>query len=157
METLMNTAFPLQERRDIELQQKNIDQNPKFHNLLITDNQKPIGLLTYWNFTDFIYIEHFAIDACLRNKGYGKQVLSTLKERVNLPIILEVEKPTNELALRRIAFYQHQGFVLQDFPYQQPPYRIGDTWFPMRLMTYGIVDLSLARNTIYKEAYQIYK
>ena len=155
METLLETAFPLQERRDSIWQRKNADESPLFHNTLITDDDNPIGLLTYWDFKDFIYIEHFAIDARLRNGGYGQQALSALKEQTELPIVLEAEEPTDELTKRRIGFYRRQGFILQDFSYQQPPYRPEDKWFPMKLMTFGIVNMANTRDIIYREVYQV--
>ncbi|MBQ2857092.1 MAG: GNAT family N-acetyltransferase [Bacteroidaceae bacterium] len=155
MEALLETAFPLQERRDSTWQRRNVNDNPLFHNILITDDEHPVGLLTYWDFKDFIYIEHFAIDHRLRNNGYGQQTLSVLKEQTKLPIVLEAEEPTDELTKRRIGFYRRQGFILQDFSYQQPPYRPEDKWFPMKLMTFGIVNMANARDIIYREVYQV--
>ena len=74
-------------------------------------------------------------------------------------IVLEVEEPTDDITYRRIAFYQRQGFVLQNVPYQQPPYRKGGKWFPMKLMTLREENFSLKfeiiKESIYKEAYNI--
>ena len=53
VEKLLQSAFPEEERRDDEQQRAYTDYNPKFHCLLIRDFDKPIGLLTYWDFTDF--------------------------------------------------------------------------------------------------------
>lgn len=153
MENLLQTAFPIQERRDSEQQRQNTDDNPLFHNMLITKDDTPIGLLTYWDFNTFVYIEHFAIDSRLRNGGYGGRVLDRFRQQVASPIVLEAEEPSDELTRRRIGFYQRHGFVLQDFAYQQPPYRQGDEWFPMRLMCSGSMDLITARDTIYREVY----
>ena len=75
MENLLETAFPLQERRNSDQQRKNTDENQLFHNALITDDVLLIGLLTYWDFDTFVYIEHFAIDNSLRDRGYGSQAL----------------------------------------------------------------------------------
>ena len=74
-------------------------------------------------------------------------------------IVLEVEEPIDELTKRRIGFYQRQGFTIQDMPYQQPPYRKGDDWYPMKLMTLRGEDFSRqyekVKNNIYREAYNI--
>ena len=159
MEQLLETAFPLQERRDSDKQRKNTDENPLFHNTLITDDDMPIGLLTYWDFHTFVYIEHFAIDSRLRNGGYGSKALEAFKQRVAAPIVLEAEEPTDELTRRRIGFYQRQGFIMQEIPYLQPPYRPGDEWFPLKLMVHGAVQMEqeypLIRDTIYREVYQV--
>ena len=159
MENLLQTAFPLQERRDSEQQRHITDENPLFHNALITDGDTPIGLLTYWTFPSFVYIEHFAIDSRLRNGGYGSKALEIFKQRVAAPIVLEAEEPTDELTRRRIGFYQRQGFIMQEIPYLQPPYRPGDEWFPLKLMVHGAVQMEqeypLIRDTIYREVYQV--
>lgn len=159
MEQLMATAFPLQERREPELQRELTDHHPSFHQSLIAEEGLPVGLLTYWTFPTFVYIEHFAIDNRLRNRGYGQKVLALFKSQIHLPIVLEAEEPTDVMTRRRIGFYQRQGFVLQEVPYLQPPYRKGDEWFPLKLMTYGEVDMTrdypLIRDTIYREVYQV--
>lgn len=159
MENLLETAFPLQERRNSDQQRKNTDENQLFHNTLITDDVLPIGLLTYWDFDTFVYIEHFAIDNSLRDRGYGSQALERFRQKINRPIVLEAEEPTDEITSRRIQFYQRQGFILQDIPYLQPPYRSKDEWFPLKLMTYGEINIKqnyiLIRDTIYREVYEI--
>lgn len=157
MEKLLKTAFPIQERRDSEWQRRNTDDNPLFHNMLITDNGTPVGLLTYWDFQTFVYIEHFAIDSRLRNGGYGSKALEIFKRQVCSPIVLEAEEPTDDITRRRIGFYQRQGFVMQEVPYLQPPYRPSDEWFPLKLMTYGTIDMEkeyfTLKNKIYREVY----
>lgn len=158
MEQLMKTAFPLQERRDSVLQRENADHNPRFHNNVLLKNGTPVGLLTCWNFDSFLYIEHFAIHNGIRNKGYGQAALKTLKDMWQGMVVLEVEEPTDELARRRIGFYERQGFMLQPYPYQQPPYRERDGWFPMKLMTlradgFSTADYENVKNTLYREVY----
>ena len=160
VETLMQTAFPLQERRNADLQREYTDNQPNFHTLVILIENGPIGLITYWELDGFNYIEHFAINENVRNKGYGQEALKQLKEEIEGMIVLEVEEPIDELTKRRIEFYQRQGFTIQDMPYQQPPYRKGHDWFPMKLMTLGGEDFSIqyekVKNNIYREAYNIY-
>lgn len=159
VEALMQVAFPLQERRDASLQREITDNKPYFHCHIILKQDTPIGLLNLWKLENFHYIEHFAIHVRYRNKGYGQQVLLHLKKEIKGLIVLEAEEPTDEITRRRIAFYQRQGFVLQDIPYLQPPYRKGDEWFPMKLMTLNGTDLisqfETVRDTIYKEVYKI--
>ena len=50
MEQLLETAFPLQERRDSDKQRKNTDENPLFHNTLITDDD--IVIYTGYNYDE---------------------------------------------------------------------------------------------------------
>ena len=106
---------------------------------------------------DFYYIEHFAIDPSLRNGGYGKRVLESIQTKLQGPIVLEVEEPTEEMSIRRINFYKRLNFTLHEKPYMQPPYRTGDSGLPMLLMTYGDIDMEKdfdkVKNMLYKEVY----
>lgn len=158
VEALMQAAFPLQERRDADLQREYADHKQQFHTYIILEKETPIGFVTLWELTDFHYIEHFAIHERYRNKGYGQMVISQLKEEVEGMIILEAEQPTDDITRRRIRFYQRQGFILQDVPYHQPPYRKGEDWLPMKLMTLNNINFESqfesVRDTIYKEVYK---
>ena len=61
VEKLLHSAFPSDERRDDDLQLAYTDGNNIFHCLLIRELNTPVGLITYWDFEDFVYVEHFAI------------------------------------------------------------------------------------------------
>lgn len=161
VETLLHSAFPKEERRDDPQQRANTDLKPHFHCMIVlTESNTPIGLLTYWDFTQFLYIEHFAIDADQRNKGYGQEALTMLLNRASVPIVLEAEIPQrhNDQASRRINFYKRMGFKLRKTPYRQPPYRRGDNWLPMKLMTYGELMMKVdVINHLYWEVYEVRK
>ena len=49
--------------------------------------------------------------------------------------------PAEEMSKRRIGFYERLGFVLDHHVYFQPPYRKGEAFLEMRLMTHGKLDL----------------
>ena len=159
VETLMQTAFPIQERRNTDLQREYTDNKPHFHTLIIQDDNHPIGLLTIWNLESFHYIEHFAIHEKFRNKGYGQKVIKLITNEIKEMIVLEAEEPSDDITYRRIKFYQRQGFTLQNVPYQQPPYRSEDRWFPMKLMSIHERDFlsqyETIKSKIYKEAYNL--
>ena len=159
VETLMQTAFPIQERRNTDLQREYTDNKPHFHTLIIQDDNHPIGLLTIWDLESFHYIEHFAIHEKFRNKGYGQKVIKLITNEIKEMIVLEAEEPSDDITYRRIKFYQRQGFTLQNVPYQQPPYRSEDKWFPMKLMSIHERDFlsqyETIKSKIYKEAYNL--
>ena len=159
VEELMQTAFPQQERRNADLQREYTDNKLHFHTFVILNGNLPIGLLTMWKLESFHYIEHFAIHENYRNKGYGQKVMEFIINEIKGMIVLEAEEPSDDITYRRIRFYLRLGFVMQDVPYQQPPYRSEDQWFPMKLMTLRGNNFSLeyerVRGNIYKEAYNI--
>ena len=131
---------------------------------LYTLNTKPytlnpkqtLGLLTTWEFADFIYIEHFAIDPEVRSRGYGSTTLSTFIKKYGKPIVLEAEPPTDDITHRRIRFYERQGLTLYDFPYLQPAYTEASQPVELRLM--GTLDIHATplphvSNTLHREVY----
>lgn len=159
MEHLMVTSFPTEEYRDLEELRQYTDTKEKFHNHIIFENNQPIGLITYWDFDDFYYIEHFAIAPAHRNGGIGKRALEHLFQKLNKSIVLEVEEPTEEMAKRRINFYQRLNFELWDKPYLQPPYKKGDDYLPLLLMMHGDLNadkhFEQIKEKLYKEVYNV--
>ena len=133
--SILTKSFPCEEYRDLaEWGDYTENKNDFYNNVILCDNKK-IGILSLWNFSSFIYIEHFAISPEIRSKGFGHLVMNHLLKEANNEIILEVELPNNDQAKRRIHFYEEIGFHLCPFTYHQPPYRKGDELFPMRIMS----------------------
>lgn len=159
MESLLVQAFPLEEYRPLEDLRALTVGESRFHNHVVLEDGEPVGLLTYWDFGDFHYVEHFAVASERRNGGVGARVLACLKGRIATPIVLEVEMPVEEMARRRVGFYGRQGFVLWENTYFQPPYRLGGELLPMRLMVCGDLrsdcDFSRIRETIHREVYGV--
>ena len=134
--SLLEAAFPPEERRTRQDTLRVLDESNNFHPQAIYSDEKRIGILTYWSFPDFYFIEHLAILPELRGCGYGKEALHQFKQlTAGLPIILEVEPPENRIAKRRIAFYQSCGYHLSDEFYEQPPYTKEGTPIPLRIMS----------------------
>jgi len=158
MEKLLTIAFPKYEYRELAELRILTEHNHKFHNNLIYENGKFIGLITYWDFESFFYIEHFAIIPEMRNHGYGKMVMEKVKNVLRRPIVLEVEYPLENMSRRRIGFYERQGFKLLSSEYMQPPYRPGEDFLKLKIMTYGNIDenedFENVKRTIYKEVYK---
>lgn len=159
MEKLLTDSFPEEEYRDLKELQKYTDTVAHFYNNIIYDNEKQIGIITYWDFDSFYYVEHFAIDPAQRNGGYGQKVLEHLKHQVNLPIVLEVELPTEEIARRRINFYQKNAYELWEKEYFQPPYKAGHDFLPMFLMVNGSLnmdkDFCEVKKRIHRDVYGV--
>ena len=159
MEELLVDAFPPEEYRQLEQLREYTDRTGNFHNNIIFDDDLPVGFITYWDFDSFYYVEHFATNPALRNGGYGKRTLEYLCNYLKRPIVLEVERPVEEMAKRRISFYQRQGFTLWEKDYCQPPYKPGDDFLPMYLMVHGELDcekdFETIKKRIHKEVYGV--
>lgn len=137
VESLLITAFPETERRDLDLQRQYADHNPKFKVYAVYEGDVFVGFFTLWTFQSFSYVEHFAVSPSLRSKGYGTRILQYIKEIVKTPLLLEIEIPFDIQQKSRQLFYEKNGFQKLDLPYFQPPYRSGDACLPMHLMMYG--------------------
>lgn len=158
IEQLLTDAFPPEEHRDLEDQKGMTQKESIFNACVIKEDDRFIGILTYWMFDNFVYIEHFATDSQVRNGGYGSKILSLFISSLSLPLVLEVELPTNELAKRRIHFYERLGLHLIPTDYQQPPYRTGDQMLPMHLMSNGEINdehaVQKIKEVLYSKVYQ---
>ena len=122
----------------------------------IANSPKALGLLTTWEFADFIYIEHFAIDPALRSQGYGSEALKAFIHEQCKPLVLEAEPPTDEMTRRRIRFYERIGLTLYDYPYTQPAYT--EESLPVELRLMGTIDteatpLDRVSDTLHREVY----
>ncbi len=101
------------------------------------------GFVSYWDFDDFIYVEHIAISHLSRNKGIGSSILKFLISKINDNIILEVEPPIDDISIKRIKFYNRIGFsVVNNINYIQPAYSDKRQPIALLIMTHGNIQIS---------------
>ena len=152
-------SFPECERRPWSGFIDKLKSNPRFAVNAIFDGKNVAGLITFWDFGDFAYGEHFAIDQSKRNCGIGGKSFSSLIQQLGKPFIIEVEPSgTTPEADRRIGFYQRLGFTAHpDFAYVQPAYAPDLQPVPLMLMTTATIDLAKAADIIKREVYGVYQ
>lgn len=152
-------SFPSLERRDFVLFCRLLIEEPIFKAYAILENDEYVGFITSWEFSEFIYVENFAIDEKKRGGGIGSRTMKFVLATLNVPIVLEVEEVVDDLTARRVSFYETLGFRLHHFKYEQPPYREGDSWTPMKLMTHGDFDMEnkfeWVKEQLYRKVYNI--
>lgn len=170
-ERLYIEAFPFDERRSKE-SIKELLEEEYFEFIPIFMAEEFVGFATLWIFENFAYIEHFAIDTKKRNMGIGFDFIRILqgKEMKNfnltftLPtkkitnIALEVEIPNNEIAKRRVHFYERLDFRILDNYYFQPPYSKDSKGLEMKVMLYSPnneVEFNQIKSTLYKYVYKV--
>ncbi len=148
---LYELSFPEIERKD----KKGIAcalSKKQFHNELFYVENKPAALLAYWLYPEFCYLEYIAVNPSLKGQGAGSQILQELLDKINLPIILEIEHVVDETTRRRQNFYERLQFIANpQHDHQQPPYQKGFNPLPMLLMTYPKVVSAEA----YKKFHQL--
>ncbi len=152
---LFEKAFPEEERPPFAAV-RDRDQS-QFHFLVATiDDDDPIGILTYWTFEEFAYIEHFAVAPEYRNLGFGKACILNFMSLFPDQVILEIEMPTTEAAEHRLEFYTDLGFTQNPNDYMQPSYRENKLEMPMIIMSkYELDDEEFAETVqiLYKNVY----
>lgn len=161
VEGLYYNSFPPEERRawkDIE--QLLADEKSPYNIDVILRGGEFAGFISWWKFSDFCYVEHFAVETTMRGKGIGAIAISKFVEDRTVPVVLEVELPgSGEMAQRRIAFYSRNGFVAhEDFEYIQPSYGEGLPPVSLMLMTAGMsedVDLKQMSKQLHVVVYGV--
>lgn len=147
-------SFPEEEKRD-ENDFWALFGNPKTHIISVSTENQTVGYIIFWELSDFIFVEHFEVFERCRNKNFGSKILKILQENFN-KIILETEpEHLNDLAKRRVNFYQRNGFEILNKTYIQPSYGEGKQDLNLWLMgTFQPKNLSQNIAEIHKLVYQ---
>ena len=127
-------AFPYEERRD-ERDEKKCFLKSQFNFCEIIDDGESVGLIVFWVFSKFLFVEHIAINKEIRSKGYGSKTFELLKSQYKLPIILEAESPETEMQKKRIKFYENLGFKINCYDYTQPSYHNAES-VPLMVLSF---------------------
>ncbi len=128
---LYKTSFPIYEQRE-DFSQLQILQNKDYHFDIIKEKGEFIGEILYWDIGGVFYIEHFCIHSTMRNKGFGQKILNVYQ---SIPLILEIDKPINEISIRRKGFYERCGFVENSFIHIHPAYHKGNAGHELIVMS----------------------
>lgn len=156
---LYESAFPADERRDFDLVVEILRDNGKFGIRVGTggDSGELRSFISFWDFGNFTYIEHFAVAAAMRGQGIGHKAVDDFMSNVSSRIVLEVEPPVDVITRKRVAFYESLGFTLHaSYKYIQPAYAPHLNEIELRLMTLGDFspeELEAAALTIKREVY----
>lgn len=130
-------SFPPDERRSKE-QQLEIFNADNYEVIEIKDESENllVGFIAYWEFEEFIFVEHFAVASSQRGKGIGGKYLNDFVAKHTKPIVLEVEPPIDEMTKKRVVFYERLGWHLSDFQHIQKAYVPGRNGVLLQLMSY---------------------
>lgn len=155
--TIMQNSFPSDEHRPYE-EQKALLSEPAYHLYGYRDEENRLcAFMAVWEWQEFWFLEHFAVDGSVRSQGIGSRMLQELIRLSPHGICLEAEPPDTELARRRIGFYERNGFFLHPYPYMQPSISAGKNPVPLRIMTASMEhtpeNFTLLRNTLYRRVY----
>ena len=108
VESLYLKSFPKEERFSFWI----LEECSKEDNSLlyaIIDDDKFIGMCYLVNCKCAYYLMYLAIKPELRNQNYGSRILLDLKNKYNI-LFLSIDKPNNDIGIRRKNFYLRNGF-----------------------------------------------
>lgn len=138
IQTWYEASFPPNERRRFNALRQLLSCSD-MHLCALIDQDQLVGFIIYWQWPTVVFVEHFAIDPNLRGNQLGQQALNELLRIDSLCYVLEVERAGDDISRRRIQFYERQGFLLNTFPYAQPPYEAGNSPIPMHLLSIPVM------------------
>ena len=148
-------TFPADERRNQD-QFLALLENPDCFIYALKNEENFVGYLILWELDGFYFLEHFEVFEQFRNLKLGSQVLEALKEKFG-KIVLESEPNyLNEIAERRINFYQRNEFSIISEDYIQPSYGAGKNAIRLFLLSnFQVEDLKLLEKEIIAKVYQL--
>src|SRR5690554_3594726 len=104
---LYEDSFPIAERRKVDDHLRACNDE-RFFPLSAWEGQQLIGLMFFWEWDSYRYLEHLAVNPELRGQGHGSQLLKYLRDSEHT-IILEIDPLSNELSVRRLQFYERRS------------------------------------------------
>lgn len=132
---LMDNSFPQAEIRNFKGQQRLLER-PDYNVYVLRENGEILAFFAEWSSEKFRFIEHLAVNQKFRSQGLGSKTLQAYNAMSKKPVILEVEPPEDEIQIRRVKFYEKNGFHLSSYSYLQPVINEGYERVPLVLMTY---------------------
>lgn len=155
---LMDDSFPPSEIRSFESQQKLLN-NPLYTVYVLREEGEILAFFAEWKNESFRFLEHLAVNKKYRSRGLGSKTLQAYHDLSDEPVVLEVEPPNDETQIRRVKFYEKNGYHLSSYSYIQPTINEGYEGIPLVLMTYPRLldddELSTVKNWLDQTVYNL--
>ncbi|MDR0422320.1 MAG: GNAT family N-acetyltransferase [Proteiniphilum sp.] len=107
----------------------------RFHPLSAWEGEELMGLMFFWEWDSYRYLEYLAVNPALRGQGVGSQMLKFLHDPA-YTVVLEIDPLCNELSVRRLQFYERAGYALTPHRFEHLPYRRGTTPQELLILSY---------------------
>ncbi|MCR8993707.1 GNAT family N-acetyltransferase [Brevibacillus laterosporus] len=130
MDVLFNKAFDLYKASFPEHEQRLFEDqivalnHSEYHCDIILEKDVFVGIIFYWETSEYTYIKHFAIDPGMRGNHVGSRCLQKFYDLHNL-VILEIDPPVESISIRRKNFYMR--------PKQNVPHELVIMSLPRRI------------------------
>ncbi len=134
--SIYEKSFPIHEQRTA-IQQEKAFASPAYHLDVYTEGDQLLAFIAYWEMEEYIYIEHLAVNPDCRGQNIGTALLASFTADRNKTVLLEIDPLTDEVARRRLRFYEHVGFHMNELPHFHPPYREGNPPHALIILSHG--------------------
>ena len=147
-------TFPADERRDEE-QFITLIEKPDCYIFGVNFEEKLVGYLILWELETCYFLEHFEVFEEFRNLKLGEKILTELKVKMNRIVLESEPRNLDEMAARRIGFYERNGFSVIDENYLQPSYGEGKNALHLFLLSnFEVENTSQIVAEIYAKVYE---
>jgi len=129
------TQFPREQHVPYAILMRRVKQDHADF-LAFYDEDKYVGLAYCIVHVDILYVLFLAVSEAVHSKGYGRQIIDTLKARYpSKRIMLNIEEPDESAPnakqrVRRKVFYERHGFEVTNF-------RVIESGATYEVMVYG--------------------
>lgn len=145
---IYTVSFPLHEQRN-KSQQEEAFKDKQYRLIIETNEDKLISFIAYWNFKNYVYIEHLAVNPALRGQNKGSKLLEEFAGFISKTIILEIDPPLDGISEKRLKFYEKLDYEANPYIHFHPAYKES-------LIPHELVVLSLNRKLEKSEYYDFY-
>lgn len=114
-------SFPIHEQRNAEQQEAAFRDN-RYYLVALIENDILLSFICYWDFDEYVYIEHFAVNGEMRGRQIGSHSLALFAETVGKTIILEIDPLIDEVSRKRYRFYEKLGYITNHYRHHHPAY-----------------------------------
>ncbi len=120
---IYNMSFPIFEQRS-DKQQQTAFNSPNYHLQALVEDETLLSFISYWDFEDYIYIEHLAVNSAYRGQNIGSSTLNLFAREKEKCILLEIDPPIDLISKDRLRFYSHLGYKPNMYKHLHPAYNL---------------------------------
>lgn len=145
---IYSISFPVYEQRNHK-QQLYAFGDDRYNLYCLIEDEIMNSFISFWNFDNYVYIEHLAVNDKLRGKNIGTETLTRFIEEIKKTIILEIDPIIDNVSSKRLQFYQKIGFKENEYKHIHPAYN-------PQYKPHELIVLS-TRSLLTPEQYNIFK
>ena len=118
---IYTVSFPIHEQRT-EAQQQAAFADDHYHLLVLIESDNLLSFIAYWDFSDYVYIEHLAVNPQFRGQEIGSKMLIAFAEKVEKTVLLEIDPLVDDISKKRLRFYKKLGYMVNPYEHFHPAY-----------------------------------